>query len=484
MPRKISHLTAYDSVSERMIISGLLQHGSKLFYDVDSFLKEVDFYQPENKIIFGTLRKLIVSDKMEKPDMASIIAFVKSTDETSIRNYDLVDYLTALTQESIPVNNVLPFCKRVKKLSLVRNLKARLDIAKGKLDEVTGEESLLDIIAVAEKPIIEFTDDITKNSDTINIGANVKNYLNEVKQAKPGFRGVPSGWDIYDKCIGGGFRKPGVHILGARVKIGKTFSCVKISDNVTKLGIPVLYLDTEMTEDIITSYFLASISNVTIDDIQTGLKTTDNCKELIHAVAESEKRRFYYHNISGLNHSVWISAIRRWIMREVGFNPDGTAKDCLVVLDYLKTMDTKDFGDLQEYQYLGQVITDLHNVAKQYNIPIFSTVQLNREGINSSGQGVVAGSDRIIALCSSFSILRKKDQADFVQCPPSTGDRKLQVIACRYGPGLDDSQYINLKTDLSRCYFEETVLNSAYKPNVEQNEGLVNKTQNDDSETI
>jgi replicative DNA helicase len=475
MSRKLSNIDSYNAVAERTVIGSLLQYGSELFYDIDTILNESDFYLPENKIIFSVIKKLVVEDKIEKPDSVSILAFIKSTNEQSIKDLDLVDYLGALGQQNIPINNISPFCKRVKILSLVRHLKSKLDVAKDQLSNLHGKESILDIISIAESPITQFTNEIIHNDSTSKISKEIDKLLEDLSVSKPGYRGIPSGFAIYDRAIGGGFIKPGVHVIGARAKVGKTRLAIDISEYVTGQDIPVLYLDTEMTKESTFTNLLSNISDIPYDDINTGLKTINNCKQVKDSLENIRNRKFYYHNISGQTHQVWISVIRRWLLKEVGFNTDGTCKNCLIVLDYLKTMNTKDFGDLQEYQYLGQVITDLHNLCIQYHIPILSFVQLNREGISSSGQGVIAGSDRIIALCSSFSILRKKEQQDYAQCPPSTGDRKIEIIAARYGPGLDDTQYINLKTDLSKCRFEETVLNTDFKPNVEQNHNLIVK---------
>lgn len=32
--------------------------------------------------------------------------------------------------------------------------------------------------------------------------------------------------------------------------------------------------------------------------------------------------------------------MRRWLVKDVGLNDDGTAKDCVIFYDYIKLMDT------------------------------------------------------------------------------------------------------------------------------------------------
>jgi len=58
--------------------------------------------------------------------------------------------------------------------------------------------------------------------------------------------GIPTGFPRYDSCIGGGFRRGTVNVVGARPKVGKSTFCLNVAKNVSFAGIPVLYLDTEM----------------------------------------------------------------------------------------------------------------------------------------------------------------------------------------------------------------------------------------------
>jgi hypothetical protein len=91
--------------------------------------------------------------------------------------------------------------------------------------------------------------------------------------------------------------------------------------------------------------------------------------------------------------------------------------------------------------------TDMHNLTVKYNIPILAYVQMNRDGIDgdSDHSGVVAGSDRIGWLCSSLAFLRNKDDNDVgVGDGYENGNKKISIVECRYGPGLNTGDYINV----------------------------------------
>lgn len=447
----------YDAAAERIVIAGLLQHGEDIFYNISDVINANSFYNPENKLIFTAIAKLIIDQKIKKPDALSVIALINNIDKEATQKYSLTDYINVITQNPIQKENVRPFSQIIQRMYLTRSLKSKLLESINELDHITGEETLSQIISYAEKPIIDFTAKLLVNDETIGLQSKVNDYIEYLSRNPVDILGIPSGFPLYDQYIGGGIRRAGVHLMGARAKMGKSFVCLNIANHVSGLGIPVLYLDTELTDKITMDRWLSRISGVAINDIERGAfaKDANNLNKVKHAGKIIESRPFYYHNISGKHHIDWISIIRKWVMQKVGFNPNGSTKPCLVILDYIKLMDLKFTGDHQEYQYLGQVIGDLHNFAVQYDIPIFSTAQLNREGIGGEDQGVFAGSDQLIRLCSSASILKNKSPEDYSDDPIKNGNKKIIVIASRFGPGTNDGEYINVISDLRIAMLKE-----------------------------
>jgi len=141
-----------------------------------------------------------------------------------------------------------------------------------------------------------------------------------------------------------------------------------------------------------------------------------------------------------------LALIRRWIVKEVGLDENGKANDCVIFYDYLKLMDSKGVSaDLKEYQVLGFMMTGLHNFAVRYDVPILSLMQLNRDGIKDEGTGAASGSDRIIWLCSNFTIFKKKSPEELSDDPEENGTHKLCPVVTRHGGGIEDGNYINVQ---------------------------------------
>ena len=159
---------------------------------------------------------------------------------------------------------------------------------------------------------------------------------------------------------------------------------------------------------------------------------------------EMKEAPIYHKSIAGKPFEEQLSMMRRWIMQDVGLNSDGTAKPCVVFYDYLKLMDTSGMTqDMKEYQVLGFMMTQLHNFATQFQIPIVAFVQLNRDGITKESTDTASGSDRIIWLCSNFTIFKRMSDEEITEDGPENGNRKLLPLVSRHGGGLDDNDYIN-----------------------------------------
>ena len=81
----------------------------------------------------------------------------------------------------------------------------------------------------------------------------------------------------------------------------------------------------------------------------------------------------------------------------------------------------------------------------KYDVPCLSFVQLNRDGITKESTDVVSGSDRLIWLCTSFSIFKMKSEEEVAEDKVENGNRKLVPVVSRHGEGLDDGDYVSMK---------------------------------------
>lgn len=227
---------------------------------------------------------------------------------------------------------------------------------------------------------------------------------------------------------------------------GKTLLSDNIGFNVAQLGIPTLNMDTEMNKEDHINRTLAMMSEIEINTIETGKfsESPDKKNKILQSVNKLKNLRMFHKSIAGKPFEDQLAIMRRWLVKEVGLHDDGTAKDCVIFYDYLKLMDSAGMSqDLKEYQVLGFMMTSLHNFAVRYKVPIVAFIQLNRDGITKESTDAASGSDRIIWLCSNFSIFKRKSPEEIAEDGPENGNRKLVPLISRHGGGLDDNDYIN-----------------------------------------
>ena len=362
-----------------------------------------------------------------------------------------IGFIRSLFNFPIHKENVGAHASKIAKLKLARDLQKTLKACEKDLESITGEEDIMDLVAKIEEPLLEATGDIYQSSKkkTELIGVEIDDYVQHLSENVSDFAGIPSGFSRFDVAIGGGLRRKSVDLVAARPKVGKSMFGDAVAMHVAgNLNIPVLMLDTEMSKEDHLHRILASISGVEINRISTG-KFSENAIESEKINEAKEKLKnipYHYISIAGESFENILAQMRKWIYQHVGFDENGVTKDCLIVYDYLKLMGSEGINaSMQEYQVLGFQITKLHNFCVKYDVPCLSFVQLNRDGITRESTDVVSGSDRLIWLCTSFSIFKMKSEEEIVTDGPDNGNRKLVPIVARHGEGLEDGDYVSMK---------------------------------------
>jgi replicative DNA helicase len=400
------------------------------------------------------------------------------------------EYLRAIMHMPVHTENVRRFAARIRKLEIGRLLNGQLDLAKQNIAGITGDEPIDEIIAKAEGPIFDFSSLIASEAGgaVSLMGEGAEEYLQYLMDNPREMMGISTGLARYDRAIGGGIRANSVDIIAARPKVGKTQLVDNIGLHVAgKVGVPTFNLDTEMTKEEHLHRIAGNLAGVAVYDIETGkvgVRDHDR-RKVLEAAKQLKAMPYYYQCIIGSQFEDVLASMRRWVTRTVGLEPNGKAKPCVVIYDYLKMM-SADFlsGDLQEYQALGFIATALKNFMGRYGVGCLCFAQLNREGIDREDTGVISGSDRIIHYCTSFSIYKwKSDEERAEPGEASKYSHKLIPIINRHGEGLKAGNYINIQSNYRQGRVTEgptrdELASTAQSPSV-QGGGIVIENTND-----
>lgn len=440
-----------DPAAERGVLAGIFLYGSNAYYDVADIINESTFTQHINSILYKCCRHILEQDDSNNIDIPSLYS---AAQELNFR--DILErpkeaaHIDGIINLPVNLKNVRKFAAKIRKLQISKLLSNKLFEASDTLKNIDGTESVTQILGIAEEAVFDFSSLINTEDGPKKLNHGLKERLEYLFENPVEQIGIPTGLPVFDKSIGGGIRGGTVNVIAARPKMGKTMLGENIGIYVSgELDIPVLYLDTEMLLEDQQNRGLAMLSGIPISEIETGQAGQIPDKKLRVLKAEKQLDRRYYHEvIAGKPFEEQLAMMRRWLLREVGLNNDGTAKQCVVIYDYIKLMNAAGISQsLQEYQLLGFVMTSLHNFAVKYNVPILAFCQLNRDGITKESTDTASGSDRIIWLCSNFSILKMKSDEEQAQDGMEHGTRKLVPIVSRHGVGLEPGDYINLNFD-------------------------------------
>jgi replicative DNA helicase len=436
-----------DLATERAVLAGIATYGSNGYNEVADILTATAFTDEFNQIVFRCCEYLLKDANNAQVDLASILAAATSLgySQVMLGRPDERKLLRSILNFPIHQSNIRNMALRLAKLEVARRLKREIHSAGKLLDSITGDEPIDHIISLAENPIFELTTELStsQSSGPIKLGEGVRAYIDYLAANPCQMVGISTGYPNYDLSIGGGLRKGTVNLIGARPKIGKT----TFGDNVgihiaTILDTPVLNIDTEMSKEDHRVRILANLSEVPIQDIETGAFTENSWKRdrVNKAIDKFEKIPYYYESVAGKAFDEIVAMMRRWVHRVPG---DG--KPCVIIYDYLKVMDYEGFSkNMQEYQLLGFQISNLHNfMVRHEEARCLSFIQLNRDGISREDTDVASGSDRQIWLCDNFSIFKKKSDEELAE--DNTANRKMVQLITRHGAGLEDGDYINMQ---------------------------------------
>lgn len=445
MPEQSKTTDVKDITTERFVLAGLYQYGRNALTDVEDILHEDAFTDSKNQVLFKIFKHVLESnDKLDFALLASTANSYGLSDIICTKTDDIA-YIRSLTNFPINLESVRPSAIKLAKLEFARKGQNTARSIYEKYSVVTGEESFDELSSIGEEQIHQLTLGMTGQQNPTKLGDEIDNYVEFLQNNITENVGIPTQFKVWNELIGGGLMT-GVHLIGARPKVGKSSIAQNIGMFVAANGIKVLNLDTEMSKKEQMDKMLAYLSGIDLKTIKTGkfARNSVSAKKIGEAIKLINKLPYFHISVAGKPFPEILSIIRRWITREVGQDENGNWNHCLVIYDYFKLMDESALKTMQEYQAVGFQVSKLADFTKKYDFPCLAFVQLNRDGITKDTSDIISQSDRLLWLCVSCSVLKRKDADELVQDGPQNGTHKLIPLEVRHGTLLDFGDYINI----------------------------------------
>ncbi|TFH25858.1 hypothetical protein E4G67_00310 [Candidatus Bathyarchaeota archaeon] len=440
--------------AERAILSILMQK-PELLFEVDDILDGDDFTNGGAKVIYSLIKDILLTDKDAVIDHYTLISHAESK---GVSNFLEITHngelLEAISQTTVNPSTLGRHVNAVKTMTIKRNTISMLDSLKDDVDDFKGEA--IDIKNMVEDRVFrEMRALESGDEDIVRIDQDYEATINKYAEDND-IIGLNVGLPRWQRDCGG-IRNGTVTGIFARAKTGKSqFSAWCGAQTAIYQQLPVLYLDTELQLRDQQMRLTSILSKIPFHRVESGAWKSDNIelekiKECFGLVKDSP---FYYKNIAGRSVNYVIPVIRKFFHKYVGESKGDLVK-CLIIYDYIKLMSANDIKNAQEHQVLGFLLSAIHDVAAQLNIPILALGQLNREALKMDNEYVVAGSDKITHNVDSLTIFRQKRQDEVDADGILRGTHIFKVPIARKGPGHTDGDHINITFDKSSGQFRE-----------------------------
>jgi len=392
------------SGSERALIGICLNKPDQLILASGSGLKPEHFAVDAHKYIYMAMTYLV--EQGNEPDPISITNVF--TDEKANKAIEEMGGLTYIESAKLTpyVGNTQMFIDNIKQAAARRSIYEQAQKVMTRMEK-DADSDVNSVISAVESDFRDISIEYQVATGVTKLGDNASDRLKQRLLNPKDVLGLKTGWRAFDLAARG--LVPGeLTVIGARGKVGKSTTLMNWSEKIAvQEKIPVLYINTELTDEEQEDRILSLISGVDHEEIENGQFGRDTwngkAKDKIAAVQAANKllkESEFYHVYMPDFTPEKINALARKYQVEYGIQ--------LLIFDYIKLPSSDPNLGVKEYQALGYLTSTLKDTAGILKLPIIAAVQLNRGGVNKVDldDSDIGGSDRILQLANRVCFLR------------------------------------------------------------------------------
>lgn len=427
----------YSLEVERHSLSAVLRYPD-ILSDIDSLIKETDYFQEAHKIIFSIIKASYFNQ--EKIDKVLIAQKIKNLGVSFKEGIDIFDYIDSLSISQITREAGIESFKELAKLRFRRELyQTGQEISEyvKKNGNLEPKTILAKTDGIYNKTVNSFIED----DEPVDLYKNLESFIQEIAANPQEESGLITPYQQYNRYFSGLKPGDGAYFYYARMGEGKSVWLYNLAKNTSLINkAPTLYLDTEMSLNL--NMFRAGAMEADINSyyIQTGkwIKNQELAKKMKDSFEEYKKYSglLYHKYVPNRDIDEIISIIKRWYYKCVG-----RGNKAIIVYDYLKISGDID-QNRNEWQQLGDKISFLNEVGHNLNIPILLAGQQNRGAVDKNqrfdSDVTIAGSDRINQYARFSGLIRKKTIDEIAEHGPNFGTHILLPTKYSRDQGVED----------------------------------------------
>jgi replicative DNA helicase len=351
---------------ENALLSALIGYG-ELFQKIEGRLRQEDFYNESNRVIFKAIQALY--DRREPIDSITTTEELRRSGEVEAAGGDLRIY--ELPFKAGTALRVEGHANIIKQKSIARKIiQSTAEIQARAFDDT---EDVSDVIEAYEKAVTEINANAV-DCESIDMPTALRMATDKASQIQrdreAGKRtAVPTGLSALDTEFAGGWRGPDLIVVGARASMGKTQHALSFAKAASRSGVDVLFVTIEMVSTQLINRYLLEDERISSHNLRTGQMSQEEWNAIDRQVGAMWDMKLHIADSPNIRRLANIKSEARRLHRK------GEIK--LLIIDYLQLITT---GSAFQSRHLeiGYITKELKNLAKELNIPIILLSQLSR----------------------------------------------------------------------------------------------------------
>ena len=361
---------------EALILKNLI-HNEEYSRKVLPFLKKDYFMEHADKLLYTQVDSFI----NKYNNLPTKEALVIELDNTPLKDEEfenvtgLLDYLEGQKNEQSDITWLLEttekFCQdKAIYNAVVSSIKILDEPEKSKDDKGAIPKLLTDALSVSFDPHVGH--DYLLDSDD--------RYLFYHRTEKK----IPFDLEYFNKITGGGLSSKTLNIAMAGTGVGKSLFMCHFAANCLSQGYNVLYITLEMAEERIAERIDANLLNVRLDDLVSLPKSMYDKKmeDLRSKFSGRLIIKEYPTAAASTNH---FRALLNELNLKRNFKPN------IIFVDYINICSSARIRPGQyvnSYSYVKSIAEELRGLAVEFDVPIMSATQTNRQGFQNTDVGL------------------------------------------------------------------------------------------------
>ena len=430
-----------DNHAEGGVIASLISHPE--FMHNISYLKDSNFYDPVNRCFHWAIRSLVEAG-VENIDAVNLSNQINSNAgvQRIMSEYNLKSISDYIDASKLAARETLEEYKLLVDQVISMSFKRDLEGFSEKVGRACHDKDmdLLQLNEMVNGGLTKITDRYIFGADSVLFGEKIDSVWAEIesKRNDDGTYGLPFKIPIlndYATLAAGD-----LILVVAKTGQGKSAYFLNEALDKIKRGVCVLYIDTELSDEVFLKRALANLTGVEYKRIENGRygqKETESIQKALRFLKSSKIIHEYVPE--EFNKSQIEQMCRRWQIQEnLG----------LVIYDYMKPDDKLTAAELANQ--LGKKCDFLKNtIAGKLNLPVIAGAQLN----NRTDE--LADSDKLVRYASTVMKWRPKTRDEVQQDGLACGNFAFEIGKNRNGGSTTEGDYIDCKFDGAHQLIEQ-----------------------------